>query len=810
MTYESASSFQIPEPYYTALFDAMPGNSVLVKNDEPKFTILAATPGYLKQAGHTKETLIGKNIFEAFPGNKNAPDYTEAADLHASYQHVLLHKKPHFMPVHRYDFRNDDGSFAEKYWRVSNKPVLTPEGEIAYIIHTADDVTDEVVAARSEHKIRGVEKTYSLFMQAPVAVCIVSGAEHHVELANEQMLQLLGRTKEMVGKPIGASLTEAKEQGLISVLNQVYATGQPYHTPVFPAELLINGERMKRYFDLVFQPYYQSSGDVQPASIFCIAYNITQQVLSQKKVEESEHRFRTLIEEASVATALYMGRDLVIQYANDIMIRYWGKDASVIGKPFPEAVPELKGQPFFGYLNEVYTTGEPYIGKEEKAYLEVNGKLQSFYFNFTYKALRDKEGSIYGIHHMAMDVTEHVVAKQQLEESAQELQLAIDAAHLGTYRIDLLIDQATFSQRVADWFGFPEQSLGLQVIQDYVHPEDRSLLISAFEATYLSEANSRHEVSYRVMHQKIGTVQHLRSFGKTFFNAEGKAYLMVGVIQNITQQMEYQQQLELSEAVLQRRVLERTVELEKLNEDLKRSNKNLESFAYAASHDLKEPIRKIHTFSERLYSSLSERLTEGEKHYFKRMKLASKRMGTLIDDLLMYSEVSQVTDLQELIDLNLIIDLVLTDLDLEVEEKGATIKVDKLFTIKGHPRQLQQAFQNLIGNALKYSNPEVAPVIVIRCSKVNGSSAAHLPLTPEELAQEYYQITIKDNGIGFAQEDADRIFNVFTRLHGMAEYNGTGVGLSIVRKVIESHNGHIWAESQPGEGAMFKILLPVD
>jgi PAS domain S-box-containing protein len=330
---------------------------------------------------------------------------------------VLQRKETHQLPVQRYDLKNEDGSFTEHYWHTDNSPVLTDEGEVAYIIHTTENITEQVRAGKRELRIKGIEKAYNLFMQAPLGVCIVSSNEHLVELANEHMLQLLGRTKEMVGKPLLDSLTEAKQQGLISILDHVYATGETHHSPAFPAELLINGEREQRYFDLVFQPYYQSPGDQQPSSIFCVAYNITQQVLSQKKVEESEHRFRTLIEEASVATGLYIGKELIVQYANDSLIGYWGKDNSVIGKPLKEAVPELEGQPFLGYLDHVYTTGEPYIGIEEKALLQAHGRLQSFYFNFTYKALRDKQGSIYGIHHMAVDVTTQVIARKKNEES---------------------------------------------------------------------------------------------------------------------------------------------------------------------------------------------------------------------------------------------------------------------------------------------------------------------------------------------------------------------------------------------------------
>lgn len=254
-------------------------------------------------------------------------------------------------------------------------------------------------------------------------------------------------------------------------------------------------------------------------------------------------------------------------------------------------------------------------------------------------------------------------------------------------------------------------------------------------------------------------------------------------------------------------IKEAQLQLERSVDDLKYSNKNLEAFAYAASHDLKEPTRKIHVFSERLKDSLGERLSETEKKYFDRMQLASRRMNTLIEDLLTYSEVSQKSTLKELVDMNQVIDQVLNDLDLEIEQKRATINVYPLFRFKGYRRQLQQVFQNLIGNALKYSKPDALPTISITCAEVKGAESG-LQLPVEEQDQNFYLVTVKDNGIGFDQADADRIFNVFTRLHGMAEYRGTGVGLSIVKKVMENHHGHIWAEARLGEGSAFKLLFP--
>jgi signal transduction histidine kinase len=144
---------------------------------------------------------------------------------------------------------------------------------------------------------------------------------------------------------------------------------------------------------------------------------------------------------------------------------------------------------------------------------------------------------------------------------------------------------------------------------------------------------------------------------------------------------------------------------------------------------------------------------------------------------------------------------------MEIEDKGATVTVDQLPIVRGHRRQLQQLFQNLVGNALKYSRPGVAPEVRIHSRQIAGDDTA-IPASRRQGGGVYHLVTVQDNGIGFDQADADRIFNVFTRLHGLTEYKGTGVGLSIVRKVVENHGGQIWAQSELGKGATFYLLLP--
>jgi light-regulated signal transduction histidine kinase (bacteriophytochrome) len=283
-----------------------------------------------------------------------------------------------------------------------------------------------------------------------------------------------------------------------------------------------------------------------------------------------------------------------------------------------------------------------------------------------------------------------------------------------------------------------------------------------------------------------------------YFDIQDKPVRFIGSVLDITEQVMAIQKIE-------RLVEERTKELAQANEslqhankELQRSNANLEEFTYAASHDLKEPIRKITIFSNQLKAQLSDRLKENETRLFSRIQNATERMGNLIDDLLVYSHVSQRPHQTDIIDLDQKVQKVLEDLELDIEEKSAVIEVAKLPVVKGYRRQLQQLFQNLISNALKYSKTNITPQINISAKDVTDNG------------NRYHAITIKDNGIGFEEQYADQIFHMFTRLHGQAEYSGTGVGLSIVKKVVENHNGIIGVESSPGVGTTFTVMLPVD
>ncbi len=241
--------------------------------------------------------------------------------------------------------------------------------------------------------------------------------------------------------------------------------------------------------------------------------------------------------------------------------------------------------------------------------------------------------------------------------------------------------------------------------------------------------------------------------------------------------------------------------LNKFAVELSRSNRDLQDFASMASHDLREPLVLVQAFSERLMARYGENIPEKGLEYIRRIDAATVRMQELISGVLAYSRVSAKAQPFEEIDLAKIIQGVLSDLELVIRKSQGEVEVGALCRIKADPLQIRQLFQNLVANALKYRQPEVAPRIRVSCQCIT--------MTLGEEHGEFCQVTVEDNGIGFAEEAAGQIFGLFQRLHGRSQYEGTGIGLAVCKRIVERHGGTITAESSPGMGARFIVTLPV-
>jgi signal transduction histidine kinase len=251
-------------------------------------------------------------------------------------------------------------------------------------------------------------------------------------------------------------------------------------------------------------------------------------------------------------------------------------------------------------------------------------------------------------------------------------------------------------------------------------------------------------------------------------------------------------------------------ELEASISELKRSNASLEQFAHAASHDLQEPLRKIMLHATKLEEHHADELNDEAFGHLERIKTASKRMQRLVKDLLVFAEVGANRPDFEEVALNSLLQDVLNDLEVAILEKDAAISIGDLGTIKGDSLHLQQLFQNLISNSIKYSRLGIAPQITIASSLIQGKET-DFALSELEINKEFLQIQLQDNGQGFNKDQAQQIFKIFQRLpQHRNEYSGTGIGLAIVQRVVENHKGYIKAEGRPGEGATFTILLPIN
>jgi PAS domain S-box-containing protein len=915
-----------------SLFEARPGLAVALLPDAPAYTVVAVSKDFESITGIKKTEALGHSYLTLFPGNPNDPEFTGEQNLRKAFDHVVSYKTSFELPLQRYDITDENGVFTERYWKAINTPVTDASGEITYIIHTAEDITEHVKAEKKADSFKSIEKAYNFFMSAPVIIGFLKGDDYTIEMANESLLEVWDRTSEVLGKPLVKAIPELEAQGFIQLLDEVRNTGNPFYAYQFPITLLRNGSEEVRYFDFVYKPVYLEENISKASGVISVGHDVTTQVLSQAQLKESEAKYRTLFDAMDqgfcIIEVIFDDNSVGIDYRfieiNPAFEKQAGlKDA--IGKTILEMAPGMEDHWPRIYGN-VARTGLPAHFTEEAVALQR-------WFNVYAFRLGDENSSRVAV--FFTDITDKIKAEKDLKESDERFRKLADHSPIFVFIIEAEFD-APVSYWNTTWLDYTNQTMEEAIGRSWtgiIHPDDLNIVSEIYLPAFNSHSPyfipairvKRHDGVYRWHAFK----------GNPRFSPGGEFNGYVGVGFDIHDQKLAEDALKRSESELQRKVQERTKELqsqktlfdniltnssngisvtemirdqngavidartilvndaavrhvglpkeeylsktanevdpnilqsdygktclrtletgepslsqyfvemtgrwqeltiskmdddhlihiftditpikqaqlqlERTIEELRKSNANLEEFAYAASHDLKEPLRKVLMFSDRIKVDLADKLSSQGRLYFERMETATKRMGSLIDDLLEYSYVNKGAVTDQSVDLNELLKVVLEDLELEIQDKQAEVHVEPMPEVKGFQRQLQQLFQNLVSNALKYQKINERPKVYISSCMVNTGD----PLLVKKAlpaGQSFYLLEVKDNGIGFEQENADRIFNVFTRLHGNAEYSGSGIGLSIAYKVAKNHNGEIWAESKPGEGASFKLLLPV-
>lgn len=492
----------------------------------------------------------------------------------------------------------------------------------------------------------------------------------------------------------------------------------------------------------------------------------------------NENFLRSVVEITPFPIGVYVGSELRIVLANQTMLDTWGKGNDVLGKRYTEILPELENQDIFDQIKNVLRTGEAYHAKDSRVDLVIDGILTTHYFNYSFSPLLDDEGNVYGVVNTGVDVTDLNLARKKTEEAEMRLRLMVESADLGVYEADLLTNEITTSEKFNQIWDVKGSADPAEIIQR-IHPDDRSVREEAHKQYSLTG-----QVFYEIrLYHRDESLHWIKVNGKIVKNESGIPVTLVAISQDTTVQRQFTQQL--AELVEQRTV------------DLQRSNGDLTQFAHIVSHDLKEPMRKVKIFNDILKNRFSHDLDAKGKEYIQKVQLAADRMMLIVDDVLTYSTMNSSGYPPEKIDLNEIIENIKTDLELVIHEKQAILIKDELPAIEGAPVLIHQLFYNLINNALKFSKAQEPPRVSISSSIVKKGE------------MEYVEVVIKDNGIGIDQEDAERIFDAFQRLHSKEEYEGTGLGLSLCRKIAERHQGSILASGKKDEGSAFSVWLPL-
>ena len=334
------------------------------------------------------------------------------------------------------------------------------------------------------------------------------------------------------------------------------------------------------------------------------------------------------------------------------------------------------------------------------------------------------------------------------------------------------------SSSIRKILGYEPDEFADRASYELIHADDLPEIKEKSDALAKGEIDM-FQVEYRCRH-KDGSWRVLEGIARNFHD---EAMNLHGIIVN-------------SRDITDRKAAER--QLRSYNFKLEQSNRELQEFAYVASHDLQEPLRKVQAFGDRLEKKCAAALSDEGRDYVARMKNAAGRMQNLINDLLTFSRVATKTQPFQALDLKRVTEEVVSDLEVRIEQTGGRVSIGELPTIEADPLQMRQLFQNLIGNALKFHREGVSPLVKVYAETISGDGD-----------ESFCRVTIEDNGIGFDEKYLDRIFTVFQRLHGRMEYEGSGIGLAVCRKIVERHGGQITAQSKEGEGAKFFIDLPL-
>lgn len=728
------------------------------------FTIIVINKAGARVRGGDVASIVGASLLEVFPGLREA-------GLFDHYREVVETRQT----------RHIQTLYGDTWYEMA----MAPFGDglvITYTDLTESIRTQQALEQAAKDNQRQADLLNSVLDGSTNGILALEAVRDHGTIvdfiflaANKASSQMLRKpVRELIGQRMLVTFPSNEKSGLFEKYVYTVETGDPTHVVMdYPFDGLSG------WYDISVRKL----GD----GVVITYDNVTASRQTALHIQQTADLLQTVINNSPSAIVLYEPIwddqskivDFRYKLVNPIAAIATGRPLeymqdNTLFTMFPVAAQ--KG--FFDKLVRVFQTGETlqyehhFLGDDVDLWAEITMVKQG-----------DDVLTVFQY------ITELKRAQQQLERSTVQLQTVIDTSQTGIFLFTPVRDEAgqviDFRFRIANrqlssYVGQKPEAvigaLGSAWFPDY----KTNGLFDLYYKTYATGETQRFDFHYDgsgidvwldIMSTKMGD-EVLVTFG------------------DYTPLKKLQQQLEASVV------------------DLQRSNKNLEQFAYVASHDLQEPLRKIQAFGDIIQGQYAPLIGSEGADMVRRMQSAAARMQVLIKDVLSYSRIATRREAVEAVDLNRLVQDVLDDLETALNEKKAVVNVDRLPTLAGDASQLRQLFQNLLSNALKFSKADHPPRLTITNRIVKGRDAA-LPVLAVDESRSFHSIDVSDNGIGFEAHHAERIFQVFQRLHGRSHYEGTGIGLAIVQKVVQNHQGYIHAEGRPDEGATFRILLPV-
>ena len=476
---------------------------------------------------------------------------------------------------------------------------------------------------------------------------------------------------------------------------------------------------------------------------------------------ETEYTFERLIKESDYSIALYKGPDLIIDIANNSMLRTWGKNEKVIGMKLEEALPELEGQPFLDILKDIFKTGKTYSATEDEVVLERNGQLYTSYYNFSYKPLFNEQGEVYAILNFATDVTEMVLTKKQLKLNEEKYKNLADSLPIIVWTADKDGNIDYYNKQWYDYTGFTGIDSRESVTEKIIHPDDQKRSIDIWMTSKANKTNYEIEYQFR---DRTSEDAYRWFLGRAIpiKNENNDVIQWIGTCTDINEFKQFQQQKD--------------------------------NFLGIASHELKTPLTSLKLYSQFLEKNLRKQEDDKNADVAKKMDEQINKLTSLVNDLLDVTKIQNGKILLNKSDFDFddLVEEIVTEQQMITSHK-ILVESEKIGNIYSDRHRISQVMSNLIGNAIKYS-----------------PDSDRIHITTKVTDDDCVLFTVRDFGIGIPADKTERVFEQYYRVSGSKEHTfpGLGLGLYISSEIIKRSGGKIFVNSIEGKGSKFCFLIP--